>query len=113
MTDRDNVDELEIEFRDDTENHRYVVEVDGRHAGAAVYHLRGGRHLFVHTEVEPEYAGLGIGQRLVRYALDDVREHGGLVVPICPFFAAFIKRHPEYDDIVDHKITDRINNVEG
>jgi len=103
---------LDVTIRDDTEGHRYIVEVDGQRAGMAVYHLRGGRHFFVHTEVDSEYEGKGIGKELVRYALDDVREQGGLVVPICPFFAAFIERHPEYDEIVDQQITERINRPE-
>jgi hypothetical protein len=107
------LDELDIQIRDDPEQHRYVVDVDGQRAGMAVYHLRGGRHFFVHTEVDPEYGGMGIGRKLVRYALDDVRKQGGLVAPICPFFASFIKRHPEYDDIVDHKVMDRINRAQA
>lgn len=113
MSEYESANELDIEIHDDAENHRYVVQVDGRQVGAAVYHLRGGRHLFVHTEVEPEYGGLGIGQRLVRYALDDVRLQGGMVVPICPFFVSFIDGHPEYADVVDQKVTDRINKAEG
>lgn len=105
------VNERDIQIHDDTEEHRYVIDVDGERAGLAVYHLRGGRHFFVHTEVDSKFGGMGLGQKLVRYALDDVRGQGGLVAPICPFFAAFIKRHPEYDDIVDHQIMDRINNA--
>lgn len=103
----------EITIRDDAEGHRYIVDVDGQRAGMAVYHLRGGRHFFVHTEIDSEYGGRGIGQELVRYALDDVRNQGGMVVPICPFFAAYIKRHPEYDEIVDQQIMDRINRAEA
>jgi len=99
----------EIEIRDDPDAGAYVIEVDGLPAGKAVYHMRGGRHLFVHTEVDDEFSGMGLGTRLVRFALDDVRSGNGTVVPICPFFAAFIKRHPEYQDIVDQEVTDRIN----
>lgn len=99
-----------IEVRDDAEAGAYVVDVDGERAGKAVYHMRGGRHLFVHTEVDERYSGMGVGTRLVRYALDDVRAVGGTVVPICPFFAAYIERHPEYDDIVDQVMTDSINS---
>lgn len=99
-----------IEVHDDPEEGAYVVEVDGEWAGKAVYHMRGGRHLFVHTEIDDSFSGMGVGTRLVRAALDDVRSKGGQVVPICPFFVAYIKRHPEYEDIVDREITDRINS---
>lgn len=98
-----------IEIRDDPEEGAYVVEVDGQRAGKAVYHMRGGRHLFVHTEIDDSFSGMGVATRLVRAALDDVRARDGIVVPICPFFDAYIKRHPEYDDIVDHEMTDSIN----
>lgn len=106
------IEKMDVRIQDDPREHRYVVDVDGERAGMAVYHLRGGRHFFVHTEVDPKFGGKGVGQRLVRYALDDVRKQGGLVAPVCPFFAAFIKRHPDYDDIVDHEIMERINRAE-
>lgn len=112
MTELKSLDESRISFRDDSENHRYVVEIDGEPAGLAVYHLRGGRHFFVHTEVSSQFGGSGLGSRLATYALDDVRRQGGMVAPICPFIAAFIKRHPEYDDIVDRDIMERINRIQ-
>lgn len=102
----------EIVIRDDTEGHRYVVEAGGNQVGMAVYHMRGGRHFFVHTEISEHAGGRGLGTKLVKFALDDVRAQGGSVVPICPFFAAYIKRHPEYDDIVDHDILRRIESAE-
>lgn len=98
-----------IEIRDDPEEGAYVVEVDGERAGKAVYHMRGGRHLFVHTEIDDQFAGTGLGTQLVRYALDDVRAKGGTMVAICPFFAAYIDRHPDYLDIVDRELTERIH----
>jgi predicted GNAT family acetyltransferase len=99
-----------IEIRDDPDEGAYLVEVDGKRAGKAVYHMRGGRHLFVHTEIDDRFSGAGLGTRLVRHALDDVRANKGTIVPICPFFAAFLESHPgEYEDIIDRELTDRIN----
>lgn len=100
-----------VRIWDDKENSRYVLEVDGRHAGLADYHIRGGRHFFVHTEVGDAYTGRGLGTRLVKAALDDVKSSGGAVVPICPLFAAYVKRHPEYEDMVDHDIMDRVERA--
>lgn len=102
-------DRADVVVRDDPDSHSYIVEVDGVPAGKAVYHLRGGRHLFVHTEVDPSVGGRGVGAKLVRGALDDVRAQGGVVVPICPFFVSYLKRHPEYEDLIDREMTDRIN----
>lgn len=100
-----------IEVRDDPDEGAYVVEVDGESAGEAVYRVRGGSHLFVHTEVDEKFAGMGVGTRLVQEALDDVRAQGGSVVPICPFFAAYIRRHPEYEDLIDQRLYQRVKKT--
>ena len=100
-----------LTVRDDEENHRYVAEVDGELAALTVYHLRRGpRYFFVHTEVMPGYSGRGIAEKLVREALDDVRAKQGHIVPLCPYVNSFVNKHPEYDDLVDHEIFDRIAN---
>jgi predicted GNAT family acetyltransferase len=52
----------------------------------------------VHTEVEPRRKGLG--NELVRGALDDLRARGLKVVPVCPFVGAYIRRHPAYADLL-------------
>lgn len=103
----------EIEIVDDQDEHAYVINVDGKRAGKAVYHLRGGRYFFVHTEIEPDMNGRGFGRRLVEFALEDVKAKDGAVVPICPFFRAYIKRHPEYDGLVDHEILARIERADS
>jgi predicted GNAT family acetyltransferase len=54
----------------------------------------------LHTEVAPELEGRGFGSALVGHALDEARERGLRVVPLCPFVDAFIRRHPAYADLV-------------
>jgi predicted GNAT family acetyltransferase len=95
--------------RDDPENHRYVLELDGEVAGLAVYHIRGGRYIFVHTEIETGHEREGLGSILAREALDDVRAKGARVVPLCPFISAWIRRHPEYQDMVDQVLLEAID----
>jgi predicted GNAT family acetyltransferase len=79
---------------------RYVISVDGVDAGFSNYHLRDGVVTFMHTEVDPEFEGQGLGSALARGALDDARARGLQVKALCPFIASFLKRHPEYQDIV-------------
>ena len=79
---------------------RYDVRVDGALAGFARYRLGEGVVVFVHTEIGDEYAGQGVGSVLARAALDDVRARGERVVARCPFIAAYIARHPEYQDLL-------------
>lgn len=107
MTDR------RIDIRDDPEEKAYVIDVDGRRAGKAEYRSRDDLKVFVHTEIDDEFEGMGLGTRLVKYALDDVRASGGRMVPLCPFFAAYLKRHPEYEDLVDREMFKRFNAKKG
>lgn len=104
-------DGLEVRLRDDAGLHRYLAEIDGRVVGMAVYQLRAGRHIFVHTETNPEYAGQGVGSALARFALDDVKAQGGMIVPLCPFIASWIETHPDYQAMVDQELLNRINGV--
>jgi hypothetical protein len=106
-------EELEVRFRDDADLHRYLAEIDGRVVGMAVYQLRAGRHIFVHTETNPEHAGKGVASALARFALDDVKAQGGTIVPLCPFIASWIEHHPEYREMVDQELLDRINGAHG
>jgi predicted GNAT family acetyltransferase len=80
---------------------RYEVTVDGDLMGYALYERHGDQIVFTHTEIEPKAEGHGVGGRLARAALDDVRARGLRVVPRCPFIASFIERHPEYQDLVE------------
>lgn len=79
---------------------KYEISFDGKPAGYAEYRLRDGRVIFTHTEVDSAFEGHGIGSTLARRALDDVRERGLKAVPLCPFIAAYIERHPDYQDLV-------------
>lgn len=99
----------QIAVRNDVDNHRYVLELDGERAGMAVYHVRGGRNYFVHTEVDPGHEGEGLGSALAQNALDDVRARGEQIVPLCPFITAWLNRHPDYQDLIDQEALARIN----
>ena len=61
----------------------------------AAYRLEGDTIVFTHTEVPEEAEGQGMGSRLVRGALDDVRRRGLKVKPLCSFVAGYMERHPE------------------
>lgn len=86
------------EVADAPHRSRYEARVDGVPAGFAEYRDDGDERVFTHTEVTLE--GRGVGGALARAALDDVRARGLRAVPMCPFIAAWIRRHPEYGDLV-------------
>ncbi len=79
---------------------RYELLVDGEHAGLIDYTLDGDTIEIVHTEVDPGRQNEGLGSILVRGALDDIREtRTESVVPLCPYVATWINKHPEYRDL--------------
>lgn len=91
---------MATEVRDNPEKERYDVHEDGMHAGFAQYRQRGGLIAFIHTEVDPEFEGKGLGTALIKGALDDARFHGVQVLPFCPFVRSYIEHHGEYLDLV-------------
>lgn len=92
-------DDVAVEHR--PEERRYALLVGGDDAGELVYRDRGGGVLaFLHTEVDPARRRGGLGAQLVAAALDDARDRGLRVVPICPFVDAFIEGNPAYADLV-------------
>jgi hypothetical protein len=79
---------------------RYEAREDGDLAGIIDYVVRGDRLALIHTEVLPAHQGRGIGEQLVRFALDDARQRGLRVLAICVYVRAYVQRHPETHDIV-------------
>lgn len=92
--------ESQITVADHPGRHRYEIEVDGARAGFASYRSQPGTVVFLHTEIDPAYEGRGLGGRLARAALDDVRAKGLTTTPLCPFIAHYIETHQEYADLV-------------
>lgn len=84
--------------RDDARS-RYELTV-GERVAVSEFNRLTNAVMFTHTEVPEALEGQGIGSALARGALDDVRVQGLQVIPLCPFIAAFIRRHPEYLDLV-------------
>ena len=87
-------------MHDAPEADRYEIRDGDRLLGLAAYQRRGDEVVFTHTEIDPEAEGSGLGGKLVRAALDDVRAKGGRVEPRCSFVRGWIDRHPEYGDLV-------------
>jgi predicted GNAT family acetyltransferase len=96
-------DEATIDVVDIPEKHRFEIRVDGELAGFADYSRRGGRLIFRHTEIDDAYEGRGLGSKLAQGGLDAARAGGHPVVPLCPFIASYIEKHPDYMDLVDEE----------
>ena len=85
---------------DNNENvHRWEARV-GDYVAFTEYRRNGDTIHFLKTRVPPEFEGQGVASKLVKTALDDARAQHLIVVPICRFVASYIRRHPEYRDLV-------------
>jgi uncharacterized protein len=91
---------MAIDVRDLPDQSRYEILVDGAVAGFSEYRRSGDRITINHIEVDDAYEGQGLASVLARHMLDAAREAGLAVLPSCPYTAAWIKRHPEYVDLV-------------
>ncbi len=55
---------------------------------------------FTHTLVPEHIRERGSASKIAKFALDQARAEGLKVVPQCPFIAAYIQKHPEYESLV-------------
>ena len=78
---------------------RYEMPVEG-FVGFIEYIKTKDEVYLTHTEVPRELEGKGIGSEMVRQALEDIERQGLRLVPLCPFVAVYLRRHPEWKRIV-------------
>jgi len=91
----------EPRFHDDTSRRRYQLLLGDDEVGYIEYDPVGERSILVkHTEVLPGHEGKGYGSTLVRSALDHIRGQGRTVIPICTYALNFVRKHPEYHEVV-------------
>src|SRR3954454_1733019 len=98
----------DVSVIDNAEELRYELHLDGVFVAEIRYRIEPGARVLVDVDVEPRLEGQGLGTRLVEGALDDLRARGFAVVPHALFVADFIKRHPEYSDLLaaDPQVSD-------
>jgi uncharacterized protein len=78
---------------------RYEMDVDGGTA-LALYQSAPGKVLVYHTEVPAQLRGRGMGAKLMRGLLADIRANNLKVVPRCSYVARFMREHPEFADLL-------------
>jgi uncharacterized protein len=89
-----------IAVQDNPGKSRYELVLDEHVVGEILYRPTPDHLVLLHTEVLPSLENKGLGARLVAGALDDIRARGLRVVPFCPFVRSYIRRHPDYADLV-------------
>ena len=90
----------DITFADNTGAHHFELRKAGAVAAYAEYELEKGAVRITHTEVLPGNEGQGLGSKLAKFALGEVRNRGVKVIAQCEFIAGYIAKHPEYADLL-------------
>lgn len=102
--------DAELTVRDDPDHDRFDLWLGDELVGILGYRdestlpsgeVSSGTELaLMHTVVREEYGGRGFATALVSRALDEIRDRGLHVRPICTYVQQFLTRHPQYDDLV-------------
>lgn len=59
-----------------------------------------GRVSFDHTHVPESLRGQGLAAILTQAALTTARQQGWRVIPQCSYVEAYLKKHPEFSDLL-------------
>lgn len=90
---------MEYELIDNKEAKQYELSVEGPKPRIEYILARDNIYL-THTEVPKALEGQGIASKMVLMALEDIKSRNLTLIPMCPFVAMYIKRHPEWRELV-------------
>jgi hypothetical protein len=89
------------EVHHDTEKGKFYTTLDGKEAKMTYKKVDDATLVYDHTFVPGELRGKGVAGAVVKTALEWAREQGYKVVPGCSYVRSYLKRHPEFGDVVD------------
>lgn len=90
----------ERKFLNNKEKNQYELHV-GEYFSLAMYKInKEGVVYMTHTETPFELKGQGVATELIEKSLQDIKEQGRKVYPLCPFVIAYIRKNPEWKEIV-------------
>lgn len=90
----------DYELIDNEAKKQYEYHIDGQIARIEYIKTVNNEIFLTHTEVPEALEGRGIASSIIGKALADVERQGLRLVPLCPFVAGYIQRHPEWKRLV-------------
>ncbi|MCB2046600.1 MAG: N-acetyltransferase [Novosphingobium sp.] len=92
--------EVTITRHDNDKSGEYHAHVEGSdHIGRLTWVERNGARVAEHTLVPPAIGGRGIAAQLVDALVEDAREQGFKVEPVCSYVVDKFDQHPEWSDL--------------
>lgn len=93
----------EIPVSDNTGSNQFEMKVEGKLAKIE-YTLKGDRIFLTHTEVPAALEGKGVASAMVEKVLQNIEERKLKLVPLCPYVASYLKRHPDWKRLLANGI---------
>ncbi|WP_210462768.1 MULTISPECIES: GNAT family N-acetyltransferase [Rufibacter] len=90
---------MEQEIKNNTAKHQFETTIEGKTALVS-YKLKDNVMTVLHTEVPEELEGRGIAAALSKQVLEYLKKENMELIPLCPYMAAYLKKHPEYQSLV-------------
>ena len=91
---------VKLEVIKNEKENRFEMNVDDSTA-IIVYKEYPGKIALIHTEVPPVLEGRGVATAIIEKALHYIEQNNLKLIPLCPVVVAYVKRHPEWNRIVD------------
>ncbi len=92
------IDLSKLEVIHNQEKKRFEIQI-GDQIAMVKYILGSSEIIFTHTEVPEAFEGHGVAGKMAKVAIEYAKAQGLRIRPMCPYMAAYIKRHPEYHSI--------------
>ncbi len=80
--------------------HRFEWHLNGQ-VGFIDYKKIGNRFSLLHTEIPPACRNRGEGTAFVEQTLRYIKENHFNIIVLCTFVQAYLKKHPEWTDLID------------
>ena len=92
---------MQIQRDEHGRNGAFYIDEDGEWIAELTYIRNNGVMTIDHTEIDEKLRGEGIGQDMVKAAVEYARESGLKINPVCPYAKKVIERTPEFQDVLE------------
>ena len=95
------MEDIQVQLQESESKGKYFIEIDGKQASEMTFSKAGTDRIIIdHTEVDPEFRGMGLGEKMVHQAVADARSKGFKILPLCPFAHSVFEKQEEIRDVL-------------
>ena len=91
----------EVQLTTNNKNGYFHIDVDGKQEAKMTLVFAGDDKIIIdHTEVNPGNEGKGFGKKMLTKAVENAREKGIKIIPLCSFAKSVFDKVPEFSDVL-------------